>query len=61
VILTRDNDFSDMAIFFGPPTKVLHLGIRNCRWQKMAAPIVENHAELLLELERPDLAVVEFS
>ena len=59
VIVTRDNDFSDMAILFGPPPKVLHLGLRNCRWREMAVPLIQNHAELLSELERPDVAFVE--
>ena len=59
VIVTRDSDFSDMAAFYGPPPKFLHLGIRNCRWREMAVPLIQNHVEVLLELERPDVALVE--
>lgn len=59
VIVTRDSDFSDMAALYGPPPKVLHLGIRNCPWQEMAVPLLQNYSELLLELERPDVALVE--
>lgn len=59
VIVTRDSDFSDMAILYGPPPKVLHLGIRNCRWREMAVPLIQNHVAFLLELGRPDVAFVE--
>ena len=59
VIVTRDSDVSDMAVLYGPPPKVLHLGIRNCRWREMAVPLVQNHVELLPELERADMAFVE--
>ncbi len=59
VIATRDSDFSDMAALYGPPPKVLHMRICNCRWQEMAVALVQNHLNLLLELERPDVALVE--
>lgn len=56
VIVTRDNDFSDMAALYGSPPKVIRLRISNCRWNEM-----QNHLYLLTELTLPDRAFVEVS
>jgi len=59
VIVTRDSDFSEMATLYGPPPKVVRLCIRNCRWQEMAAPLIQNFQGLIRELEQPETVLVE--
>ncbi|EQD80607.1 hypothetical protein B1A_00713 [mine drainage metagenome] len=44
VIVTRDSDFSDLAVVRGSPPQVIHLSVTNCRREHVARLLIEQKA-----------------
>lgn len=58
VIVTKDSDFSDLAVTRGAPPKVLWLRLGNCRTAAVEA-LIRSHAQAVREFgQDPDSSVM---
>jgi predicted nuclease of predicted toxin-antitoxin system len=61
VIVTKDPDFADLSVAYGPPPKVIWLRLGNCTTQEIEAAIREHREEIEALVSDPTAAVLEVS
>lgn len=58
VILTKDQDFVDRAMVFGPPPVVIHLNLGNCSNQKLKRHLEQCWPVVSILLQQPGAAII---
>ncbi|HRK22300.1 MAG TPA: DUF5615 family PIN-like protein [Fimbriimonadaceae bacterium] len=58
VIVSKDRDFADMSVLYGPPPKVIWLRLGNCSIQEIEQLLKESEASILEFVRHPDAGLL---
>ena len=59
VIVTKDDDFLDLAAFHGPPPVVIRLVLGNCSNAQVLLALRNNRQAIVGMVDRADIGVIE--
>ena len=59
LIVTKDSDFNDLAIFKGAPPKIIWLKIGNCRVVDIEKILKKNEGIIKIFLDEKDSTILE--
>lgn len=58
VIVSKDRDFADMSVLYGPPPKVIWLRIGNCPTSEIEQLLGESEASILEFVNHPEAGLL---
>lgn len=61
VIVTKDDDFLDLAAHHGPPPVVIRLSLGNCRNARVLSALIDQHAAIAEVISSKRVGVIELS
>ncbi|MFO1226998.1 DUF5615 family PIN-like protein [Roseateles sp.] len=59
VVVTKDDDFLDLAAHYGPPPVVLRLLLGNCSNDRVLTALVDHQSSIMERIEAGDVGVIE--